>query len=324
MQATKLPSGSWRVQITVEGKRISVTRPTRREALKAAETKIGVREGHCTIGEAIEQFISDRENILSPYTITGYRTIQRCFFIEFQKERIINLTEQSFIQAVNEEAKRLSPKTIRNCVALIRSALKGKIDMSAWDIPLPQKKKSDIKIPTDDELNEILRIYEGDELETPVQLAAFCGLRRGEICAFDPRTDVHDGYVWINKAAVELPDGSVEIKPPKTEAGYRRVELPDFIHIDTTKDRLTTLTPKQMSNRFSKRMNFKFSFQSLRHYYCSNAMLEMPTKYVQKRMGHSTDNMTKNVYQHIVTQADRNYSEKMRQKWTAHELHTEK
>ena len=51
--------------------------------------------------------------------------------------------------------------------------------------------------------------------------------------------------------------------------------------------------------RASKKVGFNYNFHSLRHYYASILLLEgVPNKYAMERMGHATDNMLKNVYQH--------------------------
>ena len=307
----KLPSGNWRALFYTNGKRKSLTRPTKRECQKAVEQYEFRRNGGMTVGDLIKKFIADRENILSPYTITGYRTIQRNAFLALQNCRVDNLTERMIIQAVNEESAVKSPKTVRNALALFLSALRGSVDVSSWDIPLPQKARKEIVIPTDEQLSEVIEKFAGTEMEIPILLAAYCGLRRSEICAIDVNKDIRGGYLWINKSVAEV-DGGLVFKAPKTDAGYRWVELPDFIAAKIKqKGYITHLTPKQISNRFRKVTKGDFSFHSLRHYYCSNAMLVMPTKYVMERMGHSTETMTKAVYQHIIHEADSEYGKKL-------------
>lgn len=308
----KLSNGKWRAQYYVNGKRYSVTCDTKRECQKAVERKTTYKGCALTVGEMISRYIEDRANILSPYTITGYHSIQRNCFLTLQKCRVDDLTERMVVQAVNEESAVKSPKTVRNALALIRSALREVVDVSSWDIPLPQKQRFEVRIPTDEELQDILKRFAGTELELPIKLAAFCGLRRSEICALT-YGDFHDGYVWINKAVAESEDGTITIKPPKTDAGYRKVELPDCISVNgNKKERITTLTPLRLSTLFNHRTENTCSFHGLRHYYCSKASLLMPSKYVMQRMGHSTESMTKRVYQHIVEKADAEYGEALK------------
>lgn len=307
----KLPSGNWRALFYTNGKRKSLTRPTKRECQKAVEQYEFRRNGGMTVGDLIKKFIADRENILSPYTITGYRTIQRNAFLALQNCRVDNLTEHMIIQAVNEESAVKSPKTVRNALALFLSALRGSVDVSSWDIPLPHKERKEVVIPSNEQIAALLCKIKGRDLELPVLLAVYCGLRRSEICALT-YGDFRDGYVWVNKAVAENEDGSIVTKTPKTEAGYRKVELPEFIKVKgNPSERVTNLTPKQISDKFAKAVKREFSFHSLRHYYCSNAMLVMPTKYVMERMGHSTETMTKAVYQHIIHEADSEYGKKL-------------
>lgn len=307
----RLPSGNWRALFMVSGVRRSLTRPTKRECQKAVEQYEYRRNGNKTVGDLVKKFIADRENILSPYTITGYRTIQRTRFLTLQNVRINRLTEDMVIQAVNAESAVKSPKTVRNALALILSALRGSVDVSSWNIPLPHKAQKEIVIPTNKQVMMLFDKFADTEMEIPVLLAACCGLRRSEICAIDATNDIHGERVRINKSVAEK-NGEIILKSPKTDAGYRWVEVPNFILLKIKqRGYVTTLKPKQISNRFRKAVKGAFTFNSLRHYYCSNAMLVMPAKYVMERMGHSTEIMTKAVYQHIIEEADSDYGAKL-------------
>ena len=122
-KAKKLPSGSWRVNLYVgtddNGKRVykSFTAETKKEAeFLAAEYNLKRKEKPkgITVGDAIDNYIQSKENILSPTTIAGYRKIRRTVLqgiMGVQLSEINNLIVQS---EINREAARLSPKSIRN------------------------------------------------------------------------------------------------------------------------------------------------------------------------------------------------------------------
>ena len=57
-----------------------------------------------------------------------------------------------------------------------------------------------------------------------VMLAAWCGLRRGEVCGlFNDDVDLVTGTVWVRRTHVELLESPLRFdKDPKSAAGKRR------------------------------------------------------------------------------------------------------
>lgn len=81
--ARQLPSGSWTCRVRVDGRDISVTRPTKAEAqAEAMAVKHGLKapdtpEVNLTLGEAIDRYIEMKKDILSPSTVAGYKRIRK-------------------------------------------------------------------------------------------------------------------------------------------------------------------------------------------------------------------------------------------------------
>lgn len=76
-----------------------------------------------------------------------------------------------------------------------------------------------------------------------------------------------------------------------------------FNALPTQDKTLIILSPNQISDSFArlvkKTCDRSFSFHALRHYNASVMLqLNIPDKYAMERMGHSTNNMLKRVYQH--------------------------
>ena len=69
---------------------------------------------------------------------------------------------------------------------------------------------------------------------------------------------------------------------------------PDDYIIDDSPDALESLY-----KRFAVKIDFHYNFHALRHYYAS-VMLQsgIPNRYAKERIGHATENMLVNVYQH--------------------------
>ena len=79
----KLPSGNWRIQVLVDGKRVGRTFPTKEEAeYWAAGLKTKIMEENrspwkMTVGAAVDRYIESKSSILSPSTVLGYKRTKK-------------------------------------------------------------------------------------------------------------------------------------------------------------------------------------------------------------------------------------------------------
>ena len=88
---------------------------------------------------------------------------------------------------------------------------------------------SEVVVPTDAPIEELLTKVAGSDWETPVLTAVYCGLRRGEQLALRwHRIDLDGARMQIVEALDEA-DGKVFVKPPKTTAGRRTISLPGLV-----------------------------------------------------------------------------------------------
>ena len=124
----KLKSGTWFIQLRLDGVSVPVTASTAKECKHQAELikaehntgKRAVERAKPTLSVAIDKYIEKRKNVLSPSTIDGYKRIQRNRFKGMMDEPI---TADGWQEAVNEEARDASPKTVRNAYRFIVSVL---------------------------------------------------------------------------------------------------------------------------------------------------------------------------------------------------------
>jgi integrase len=82
-----------------------------------------------------------------------------------------------------------------------------------------------------------------------VLLAAWCGLRRGELLALTrPNIDLDRGTVRVERAVQQMADGSLIFGAPKTDAGRRTVAIPPHLIIElaTHLDRYTGTEPDDL------------------------------------------------------------------------------
>jgi integrase len=319
-KAKKLPSGSWRVQLYIgrdsAGKRKykSFTAATKKEAEYQA-SKYALKRGSAneftiTVGEAMHRYIALKTGVLSPSTIRSYHAIKN-MFPKLESVNINNLTTAQVQLAVSELSVTYSPKTVRNAHGFLMSAVRMFAPDINFKVTLPTKKPAAIQIPTKEQLQTLLDAAADDSpLYTAILLAAGVGLRRSEIAALTWQDyNTNRKTLSVNKAMVKTVNHEWVIKTTKTSSSTRLLRLPDFIcnHLDTLpkdNERIVPLAPFAITYYFAKLLNklgFNFRFHDLRHFYASLLLaLGVPDKYAMARMGHASNNMLKNVYQHIM------------------------
>lgn len=316
--AKKLPSGNYRVRVHVgNGKYKSFTAERKADAEYAANLYLQTCKDKSsptkiTVGEAIDQYIESKSNILSPSTIREYRRMRKQYLKTIIDKPVFKLSNQEVQAAINIEAQTHAYKTVRNIFGLLSAALKGKVDL---DVALPQKEKIKITIPTQQEIRRLLQYAAGKEIELPILLSACLGLRRGEIAPLDySDIDFQRKTITISKSMVLNSSSEWVVKKPKTYSGNRTLKVYDFI-LDKVQERkdaelpLISLTPNQISDEFSYALEKTglphFRFHDLRHYNASVMLsLNIPDKYAMERMGHATNNMLKTVYQHTMQEKE--------------------
>ena len=319
--AKKLPSGSWRVRVyagkDANGKEHfrSFTASTKREAeYLAAEYLTRHKASRSAakdmkLADAYREYIEIKRNTISPATVNEYRHAADRDFPELMPLRLSRITQAAVQSAVNVMSASHSPKSVRNAHGLLSAVLR----MFAPDIHLstrlPQPKKSDIYIPSEEEIERLIRNITGTEMLKAVLLAAFGSLRRSEVCALTV-DDISGNVVSVNKAMVWSDAKQWTIKPPKSKAGYREIKLPPFVIEQLVpkagESRIVCLVPTTVTNFFAKELRRAglphFRFHDLRHYQASilHAM-GVPDKYIMERGGWKTDSTLKNIYQHTMS-----------------------
>lgn len=208
--ARKLPSGSWFVRVMIDGKQVNITKPTKKEAEQAAAAlKSGAKKAASTntitLGKAIENYISDRENVLSPSTIAGYKKIARTMFAAYMERPVGSITQEMWQRMINKEASRVSPKTLKNSWAMVRSVIELETGQRIV-VRLPQVAPKDLPFLTPEQIPEFLKAIKG----SPCEAAALLGLsslRRSEILALEWNDiDIQNNCIHIHGAAVHDAD----------------------------------------------------------------------------------------------------------------------
>lgn len=330
--AKKLPSGQWRALVyshteTVNGKqkRIyeSFTAPTKKKAeYMAAEYALNKKRNKAlkiTVIEAINSYIDSKENILSPSTVKEYRSYTRRYYSSISDISLESLKNEHIQFEINALAKNMAPKTVSNIYGLLSAALTVYYPEFVLRVALPKKQKHEMSIPTTAEIKQMLDYSSGTALYLPIVLAFSMGLRRGEISGLKWSDINFENRTLHVHTTVVLNDNNQWItKQPKSYEGNRILNITDIAYKELSRlynnasgdSSVFPYLPSAISNGFIRMTKdlgiHHFRFHDLRHYYASIMLsVNVPDKYAMKRMGHATNAVLKNVYQHLIDEKDK-------------------
>ena len=336
---TKLPSGNFRMQPMIDGTRYSITGLTEKEVkYKYRELVGGIEyEKHVpmTVGKAMDKFIELKKDSFSASTISGYRKVRKYYLQSIMDVNITKLTQEEVQRAVDQDRKRLAPKTVQNAHGFLSRVLKEYRPKFVLTTTLPKKKPvHTIRIPTETEVQKLTEVSRGTRYELPILLSVWLGLRMSEIRGLK-YSDFNGEYLHIQRAIVT----GEEYKPvlneyTKTEAGDRIIKIPkELSDLVTSKphsdpdEYITTLSEGALYKGFKRKCEKvgieACRFHDLRHFSASEGHAQgIPIKYLQHRMGHKTDHMLKSVYLHTIKEQEDSYADIMDEKMSSLLLHS--
>lgn len=310
----ELPSGKWRCQVMVQGRRIDVIEDDPAVAhAKALAIKEGLVEedkpaSSMTVGEAIDKYIESKDAVLSPSTIRSYKSIRTNSIGNLESILLKDLTQDAVQRHINSISKNCSPKYVRNVHGLLSATIAMYKPGFILHTTLPQKEKNEIKIPTIEEVQFLAEKSKGTQFELPFLLATWMGLRTSEIRGLTWDC-INGDILHIKQAMVEGEDGAV-LKTTKSYSGNRKIRIPPYIKelLDNQprKDEYIIHYTRNALYNHLRRMCDRYGlphyrFHDLRHVQASVMLaLGVPDKYAMERMGHASANMLKTVYQHTM------------------------
>lgn len=273
-----------------------------------------------TVLDAVNAYIDGKAPVLSPSSVRSYRGIASA---RIEGRPIANimvpaLTLSDVQKWVNGEVMdNLSPKSVKDHTALLKSALKPYTRRIDWDsLALPQQRKFQGHTPTDAEIRQLLEYTSKQSdptLYRAILLTAFGPLRRSEVCCIMD-TDIHGNAITIDKAMVQDESSAWVIKSTKTMDSTRTIIYPDFVikEISGIEGRIIDCNPHALVRRFERVLKYTklphFRFHDLRHYGASIMMYMegVSQRTIENRGGWSRNSpVLKRIYQNTMAEKEK-------------------
>ncbi len=336
----KLPSGRYQASYWHEGQRhkASGTFATKADAdahLDSVHADIlrggwvNPRAGQVSFGDYANEWLSSRSD-LRPRSASVYRSLLDTHLMStFGRTPIAKVSPsrvRTWYVSLTAEKPATAAAAYRLLRAIFATAVRDeKLLRSPCRIPGAGRDRTPERpMLTVAEVEALVEAMP-EKLRLAVLLAAWGALRRGEILAlrrkdFDPLRSL----VRIERAQVELSDGTITDGPPKTDAGRRTVHLPDqaaratvdhlarYVGADPDAYLFTGRTgqpmrPKTLETAFTKarkHCGLAVHFHDLRHFSLTMAAATgATTKELMRRAGHASSRAAL-IYQHATENRD--------------------
>lgn len=312
-----------------------------------------------TFNDYAEIYFSTYTNFLSPTTLKGYKSAyynSKPYGVKnyLGNAKIRKIQARNIQEYVNELCRYLSPKSTKNYIMLLNvifelavqdGIIQNEANPMRQKIRRPKQERKEVEAYNLEEMQKILKLAEEDEnpdIKLILNLALLSGIRRGEMAGLK-WTDVNfdEGYIYIHETRVVVEGGVEHTKQPKTNAGIRRIYIPQHLinvlkeyrqrylmnklklgkdfadkNYVVSKPDGNPFTPQGISNsylRFLRRHSDKIrylKFHGLRHTYASILIEQGENpKTVQHNLGHADVSLTLQIYSHSYESAQKKAAE---------------
>lgn len=321
----KLKSGSWFIQLRLNGVSVPVTASSKAECttqarMIKAEYLAGKRQydGSATdktLRQGVDAYIKARENSLSPATIRGYRIIQKNRFQAYMDKPMKSLKNWQAIY--DSERDRLSAKTLHNSIAFLKSVYEDQTGRKVPELDKLQVIPKERGFFDADQINVFLEAVKGRKCELPA-LLALSSLRCSEILALTwDKVDLEHGRILVAGAVV--PDeNNVYVAKETNKTKSSRRYVPIFISqlsdaLQSVENRIGSVTAYKTESGLLRAINSvcagaglpAVGVHGLRHSFASLCVhLGIPEETAMSIGGWSDFTTMRKIYTHI-SQRDR-------------------
>lgn len=243
----KLPSGKWKVSVSVgtfangKRRRIYRTAKTRADAsvilreLSALASRGVVESSTATVGEALAAWLRDFVTVeRSANTAAQYSRVIKSHLAGLSGVRLAKLSAGTIRAALADLVRaEVGPRSIQLAFSVLSSCLSNLVRLGAIPdnpcrrLEAPKYERKSIHPFTAVEIRSLLEANAGEWIYAAIVLAGVCGMRQGEILGlhWEGQIDLEGASLLVDRQAVDVWP-ILRIEKPKTESSVRRVPLP--------------------------------------------------------------------------------------------------
>lgn len=318
-----------------------------RDFITEIENKTFVKDSKITVKDFMNQWLDLYvKNQLSPTTVQHYVDQTEKYIIprfgHLYLQQLKNIDIQKWIFSLQEASpltgKPLAPKTIKNIMLNLSAAMKKAVMLELIpknpcdNITMPKLEKFQPDVYSMEEVEKMLNCAKDTDLYLPLMIEICIGLRRGELLALKwHHIDFDNGYLSVEENLVTV-DNERITKAPKTKSGRRSIQIPSTL-LELLKDTKAQRRAKNNDyiicqpdgspyksdsfsmkfRRFLKANDLKhIRFHDLRHINATIMLsLGISPKVAQERLGHSSYQITMDIYSHVLKKVEKEAADKI-------------
>ncbi|WP_139905657.1 tyrosine-type recombinase/integrase [Clostridium thermarum] len=330
-------------------KKESEAKKALREKLVEIDSGKYIEDKKTTIEEYLKEWLETHKTNISPSTHKRYSEFCNTINKHLGKIEILKLTPmtiQKFYSTLMGETE-LSNSTILKIHRCLNLALKQAV---AWRlinnnpcqfVKAPSPEEIEVNVWDEFTVKKFLHESRGENIYIQIALALGTGMRQGEICALKwENVDLKKGEIYV-RSSVKNINGELITKKPKTKSSVRRIPIPDDLkdllvlhkkrqdrikennqkykdegYVCAWEDDGRLYDPQYIAKKFPKILK-KYDvpmirFHDLRHTHATLLLLHnVPAKVVSERLGHSSVNITLDIYSHVLPSMQKAAAEKL-------------
>lgn len=318
-----------------------------REFITELENQTFTKDSKITVKDFMHQWLELYvKNQLSPTMVQHYVDQTEKYIIpefgDMYLQQLKNIDIQKWIFSLQKESpltgKPLSPKTIKNIMLNLSAAMKKAVMLELIpknpcdNITMPKLERFQPDVYSMEEVEKMLNCAKDTSLYLPLMIEICIGLRRGELLALKwKHIDFENGYLSVEENLVTV-DNKRITKAPKTRSGKRSIQIPttlldllqetkaqrraranDYIVCQEDGSPYKSDSFSMKFRRFLKVNDLKhIRFHDLRHINATIMLsLGISPKVAQERLGHSSYQITMDIYSHVLKKVEKEAADKL-------------
>lgn len=303
-----------------------------------------------TVKQFLEQWLADSvKPSVRPRTYDSYHHIVTAHIVPtLGRTPLTKLTPQEVQSLLNQKGKEdLSPRTVAYIRAVLRIALNramkwGMVSRNVAALATaPKQVHHEVQPLTVAEVKTLIKAIQGDRDEALFLMAAVCGLRKGELLGLRWQDVDMDGGTLTVRYQAQRIEGKKQLVEPKTDKGRRTVGIPVLVLDALRRHRIRQLEERLVAGHYWHDLGMVFPstigtiadsanvthafhdalqraelprqrFHDLRHLAASLMLAQdVNPKVMQEVLGHSSFDVTMDLYSHLMPAAKKDVAARM-------------